>query len=72
VEIKRLNVISGIVPNPLNFPSGCKFNPRCRFATERCKKEEPPLIEIEEGHLVRCWNIERVAKEVKKGFLVGA
>jgi oligopeptide/dipeptide ABC transporter ATP-binding protein len=65
VEMKRLNPIPGIVPNPLNFPSGCKFNPRCRFATERCKKEEPPLIEIEEGHLVRCWNIERVAKEVK-------
>jgi len=72
VEMKRLNPIPGIVPNPLNFPSGCKFNPRCRFATEKCKKEEPPLIEIEEGHLVRCWNIERVAKEVKKGFLVGA
>jgi len=72
VEMKRLNPIPGIVPNSLNFPSGCKFNPRCRFATEKCKKEEPPLIEIEEGHLVRCWNIEGVAKEVKKGFLVGA
>jgi len=72
VEMKRLNAIPGIVPNPLNFPSGCKFNPRCKFATERCKREEPPLIEIEEGHLVRCWNIERVAKEVKKGLLVRA
>jgi len=71
VEMKRLNPIPGIVPNPLNFPSGCKFNPRCRFATERCKKEEPPLIEIEEGHLVRCWNIDKVVKEVKKGLLVG-
>jgi len=55
----------------LHFPSGCKFNPRCRFATDRCKKEEPSLIKIEEGHLVRCWNVERVVKEVKKGFLVG-
>jgi oligopeptide/dipeptide ABC transporter ATP-binding protein len=72
VEMKRLNAIPGIVPNPLNFPSGCKFNTRCRFVTDRCKKEEPPLIEVEEGHLVRCWNIERVAKEVKKGFLGGA
>ncbi|HZK41090.1 MAG TPA: ABC transporter ATP-binding protein [Atribacterota bacterium] len=71
VEMKRLNVIPGIVPNPLHFPSGCKFNPRCRFATDRCKKEEPSLIKIEEGHLVRCWNVERVVKEVKKGFLVG-
>ena len=71
VEMKRLNVIPGIVPNPLHFPSGCKFNPRCQFATDRCKKEEPSLIKIEEGHLVRCWNVDKVVKEVKKGFLVG-
>lgn len=71
VEMKRLNVIPGIIPNPLHFPSGCKFNPRCRFATDRCKKEEPSLIKIEEGHLVRCWNVDKVVKEVKKGFLVG-
>jgi len=68
VEMKRLDVIPGIVPNPLHFPTGCKFNPRCKFATDRCKKEEPPLIEIEERHLVRCWNVERVVKEVKKVF----
>ena len=71
VEIKRLNVIPGIVPNPLHFPTGCKFNPRCRFATNKCREEEPPLIKIEEGHLVRCWNVDKVVKEVKKGLLVG-
>ncbi|MDD5014338.1 MAG: ABC transporter ATP-binding protein [Atribacterota bacterium] len=71
MEMKRLNVIPGMVPNPLHFPSGCKFNPRCRFTTDRCKKEEPPLIKIEEGHLVKCWNLDKVEKEVKKGFLVG-
>jgi len=71
VEMKRLNVIPGIVPNPLNFPTGCKFNPRCRFATNKCREEEPPLIKVEEGHLVRCWNIDKVVKEVKKGLLVG-
>ena len=71
MEMKRLNVIPGIVPNPLHFPSGCKFNPRCRFMTDRCEKEEPPLIKIEEGHLVKCWNVDKVVKEVKKGFLVG-
>jgi len=43
-----------------------------RLDVEMKRLKEPPLIEIEEGHLVRCWNIERVAKEVKKGFLVGA
>jgi len=71
VEIKRLNVIPGIVPNPLHFPPGCKFNPRCRFATNKCREEEPPLTKVEEGHLVRCWNVDKVVKEVKKGLLVG-
>lgn len=71
VEIKRLNVIPGMVPNPLHFPTGCKFNPRCRFATNKCREEEPSLIKVEEGHLVRCWNIDKVVKEVKKGLLVG-
>jgi len=71
IEMKRLNVIPGIVPNPLHFPEGCKFNPRCSFVTDRCKEEEPQLIEVEEGHLVRCWNIDKVASEVKKGLLVG-
>jgi len=71
VEMKKLNVIPGTVPNPLHFPTGCKFNPRCRFTTNKCREEEPPLIKIEEGHLVRCWNIDKVVKEVKKGLLVG-
>jgi len=71
LEMKRLNVIPGIVPNPLHFPEGCKFNPRCSFRTDRCKEEEPQLIEVEEGHLVRCWNIDKVAQEVKKDLLVG-
>jgi len=71
LEIKRLDAIPGIVPNPLHFPSGCKFNPRCRFTTNRCKEEEPCLIKVEEGHLVRCWNVDKVVKEVKKGLLVG-
>ncbi len=68
LDIKRLDVIPGIVPNPLHFPSGCKFNPRCRFVTNKCRKEEPPLTKVEEGHLVRCWNVDKVVKEVKKVF----
>lgn len=71
VEMKKLDVIPGTVPNPLHFPTGCKFNPRCRFTTNKCREEEPPLIKIEEGHLVRCWNVDKVVKEVKKGLLVG-
>jgi len=62
-NVNRLYAIPGIVPDPLEFPSGCKFNPRCRFITERCKNEEPNLIEVEPGHKVRCWHYKELKKE---------
>ena len=50
----RLESIKGTVPNPLRFPSGCRFAPRCPYATERCSREEPP--EYAEGRRkVRCF-----------------
>lgn len=52
---KRLEAIAGMVPNPLDFPTGCRFHPRCHYAMQRCKTEEPPLYQIEPGHLVRCF-----------------
>jgi len=51
-----LETISGIVPNPLDLPPGCPFNPRCRFAKEICCREIPTMTEIEPGHFVRCFN----------------
>lgn len=42
----RLETIEGAVPNPLSFPPGCRFYPRCPYATERCRCEEPPAIKI--------------------------
>ena len=54
----RLTTIAGEVPNPLEFPSGCKFHPRCPFAFERCKHEEPPLSDLGGGHTASCWLIE--------------
>ena len=53
VKRERL-VIGGEVPNPINPPPGCRFHPRCPFATERCKQEEPQLVEVEKGHKVAC------------------
>jgi len=50
----RLKVIPGTVPNLINPPSGCRFHPRCPFATEVCSKEEPQFAKIEEGHFVAC------------------
>jgi peptide/nickel transport system ATP-binding protein len=50
---KRI-VLTGDVPSPMNPPSGCRFHPRCRFATERCRNERPVLREIEAGRQVAC------------------
>jgi len=55
IRKKKLDVIEGSVPDPINFPSGCKFHPRCKYKIDKCEKEEPELIEIKPGHLVRCW-----------------
>ena len=48
--------LEGDVPSPLNMPSGCAFRTRCRYATERCAQERPPLAEIGPGHSIACWN----------------
>jgi peptide/nickel transport system ATP-binding protein/oligopeptide transport system ATP-binding protein len=51
---KRLNAIPGQVPNPMDLPVGCKFHPRCYLMIEECKKEEPPLFQINGNHYSRC------------------
>ena len=50
----RLDAIPGAVPHPLDLPKGCKFAPRCKYATDKCREEEPELAEVEPGHTVRC------------------
>ena len=50
----RLQPIHGLMPDPSDLPEGCKFHPRCPYATDRCKGAEPPLAEIEPGHYCRC------------------
>ncbi|OPY15453.1 MAG: Oligopeptide transport ATP-binding protein OppD [Syntrophus sp. PtaB.Bin001] len=50
-----LKVIPGSVPNLLHLPRGCRFQDRCRHAMDVCRKKEPPLIEVEPGHMSRCW-----------------
>ncbi|MBL7154118.1 MAG: ABC transporter ATP-binding protein [Phycisphaerae bacterium] len=55
---KRLPSIPGSVPDPLRFPAGCKFHPRCREgrSDERCRSIEPELREVEAGRCVACWH----------------
>jgi oligopeptide/dipeptide ABC transporter ATP-binding protein len=52
---ERLAAIEGVVPNPVAMPQGCRFNPRCPFAVDRCRAEEPPLMQVRPGHLAACW-----------------
>jgi len=59
-EYKRLVGIEGVVPDPSNLPTGCSFHPRCKFASDKCRKEEPEIKETEKSHYVRCWYYGRI------------
>lgn len=50
----RLDAIKGMVPDPANLPAGCKFAPRCKFATQECEAVEPAVVCINQNHLVKC------------------
>jgi len=51
---QRLEAIPGSVPKLINPPKGCRFAPRCQYASDRCTQEMPELREISTGHLVAC------------------
>jgi len=51
---ERLEAIAGVVPSLLNPPPGCRFAPRCRFASAACRDATPPLREVAPGHKVAC------------------
>lgn len=53
VAVKKVSV-DGEPPSPVSPPAGCRFNPRCPNASDRCRSEEPTLREIEPGHFVAC------------------
>ncbi len=54
-KTEKLDVIPGSVPHPLDLPKGCKFAPRCKFATDKCRNEEPPLVQVETNQAIRCF-----------------
>ncbi|MCI6733627.1 MAG: ABC transporter ATP-binding protein [Clostridia bacterium] len=59
VTSTRLEPIPGAVPHPLALPKGCKFAPRCKYCTQKCIDEEPPLTEIVTGQSIRCFYPEK-------------
>ena len=56
-QAKR-TILVGDTPDAVHVPSGCRFHPRRPLAFDRCRTEEPPLIEVAEGHLAACWLAE--------------
>ena len=65
-EVDQLEAIPGVVPSPLEFPEGCKFNSRCFMAQDKCFEEEPPLHEVEYRHQSRCWFIDELKERQKQ------
>ena len=58
VERQRTRIVlEGEVPSPIHAPTGCPFHPRCKYATEKCSIEMPPLADAGGGHYVACHNI---------------
>jgi len=51
---KALQVLEGDVPRPVEIPTGCRFRNRCRFATDKCEAQFPPLAEVEANHWIEC------------------
>ena len=55
-KVDRLLQIKGTVPNLITPPTGCRFHPRCEFATEICSQQRPPREEIKPGHWIECYH----------------
>ena len=58
-EAKKIR-LEGDVPSPINPAPGCRFKGRCRYCTDICQKELPPLKDVGDGHFVACHNIHKM------------
>jgi len=65
-ERRRLNEIPGIVPALVDLPQGCRFAPRCAYATPRCHREAPPLAAVAPAHDSACWEAGRLMTEAAR------
>jgi peptide/nickel transport system ATP-binding protein len=55
---ERLRGIPGTPPSLLEPAPGCRFADRCPLASRRCREEQPPFVQIEDGHSVACWEVK--------------
>jgi peptide/nickel transport system ATP-binding protein len=60
--------IPGSPPDLIDLPSGCKFHPRCPLADNKCRTDEPPLLEVAPGHTSACWYWKTAAETLKGGW----
>ncbi len=60
---KERIILEGNIPSPIRPPDGCKFHTRCFMACDKCKKVQPPLVEVEKGHFVACHFADRKLDE---------
>ncbi|QRG65202.1 ABC transporter ATP-binding protein [Brevibacillus choshinensis] len=63
----KLYSIPGSVPNQSDMPKGCRFHPRCSYATSRCQEQDPPIEELTPGHRVKCWHSDQILRRNRGG-----
>ena len=64
---ERLAAIPGQVPPATSWPQGCRFHPRCPHAWEKCRAEQPPLLDAAPGHRARCWLVAEPGRRGDRG-----
>lgn len=60
---ERLYDIKGIVPHITDMPDGCRFAPRCPYATEKCQAQCPDIVDAGDGHMVRCYRYAEIEED---------
>ena len=58
-DVERLKPIPGLVADPTNLPEYCSFCDRCEMKCDRCNREDPKMVEVEPGHWVKCFRVEK-------------
>jgi oligopeptide transport system ATP-binding protein len=62
---RKLYVIDGLPPHLAHLPQGCNFNPRCRYAIDKCRIEQPTLDPVGENHVAACWRADEMLEIVE-------